>query len=230
MKFSKIICIGRNYAAHIAELNNKKPSNPFFFLKPDSSVLLPNSGPILIPSGVKVHYEVELGLVVGTKLQNLPENFTKQQAVDAIQGYVLAIDCTARNVQDEAKKNGLPWSIAKGFDTFCPVSHYIPKELIKDPENVTLHLEINDKVRQFDKTNLMLFPINKILSTISSIMTLNPGDLVLTGTPKGVGEILVGDHITGGIIGEDNKEIEQAKLDLMVAQKPGPYQFKSTYQ
>ncbi|CCH41743.1 Fumarylacetoacetate hydrolase domain-containing protein [Wickerhamomyces ciferrii] len=224
----KILCIGRNYAAHIQELNNAKPSQPFYFLKPSSSILKPNSGPILIPKGTVVHHEVELAIVLNKTLKNInPDTFTNQDALDAIDGYALAIDLTARNVQDEAKKKGLPWSIGKGFDTFLPLSNFIPKSLIPDPYKVNLHLEINGEQKQNDLTSLMIFPIHKILSTMSSVMTLEKGDVILTGTPKGVGKVVPGDHVTAGL-SINGVEVEEGKLDLQVEEKPGPYQYKET--
>lgn len=224
----KILCIGRNYAAHIKELNNTKPSQPFYFLKPSSSILEPNAGPILIPRGTVVHHEVELAVILNKTLKNLdPNTFTNQDALDSIDGYALAIDLTARNVQDEAKKKGLPWSIGKGFDTFLPLSKFIPKEKLPDPYKAELHLEINGETKQQDLTSLMIFPIHKILSTMSSVMTLEKGDIILTGTPKGVGKVLPGDHVTAGLTYE-GVEIAEGKLDLKVEQKPGPYEYKET--
>ncbi|SGZ56653.1 CIC11C00000000280 [Sungouiella intermedia] len=221
----KILCIGRNYAAHIKELNNAAPMQPFFFLKPSSSVLRPNSGPFLVPSGVVAHYEVELAIILNKTLKNLPESFSPLEALDAIDGYALAIDFTARNVQDEAKKKGLPWSIGKGFDTFLPLSNFIEKSKIADPYNVRLQLAVNGETKQDDMTNLMLFPIHKILSHMSSIMTLEKGDLILTGTPKGVGAVKPGDHITASLsVGDEVIE----SLDFNAEQKPGPYVYKET--
>ncbi|CAN3375222.1 hypothetical protein DIURU_001075 [Diutina rugosa] len=221
----KILCIGRNYAAHIAELNNAKPMQPFFFLKPSSSVLKPNDGPFLVPKGVVVHHEVELAFVLNRTLKNLPADFSPEEALECIDGYALSIDMTARNVQDEAKKKGLPWSIGKGFDTFLPLSHYIPKEKIPDPYNVELVLKVNGETKQQDLTNLMLFPIHKILSHMSSIMTLEKGDLILTGTPKGVGPINPGDKVEA-FLNVDGTTIESLKFDA--EQKPGPYEYKET--
>lgn len=224
----KILCIGRNYAAHIAELNNVKPQQPFYFLKPTSSILQQGAGPVLIPKGTVVHHEVELAVILNKTLKNLnPDAFSDKDALDAIDGYALAIDFTARNVQDEAKKKGLPWSIGKGFDTFCPLSSFIPKSKIPDPYNVELFLKINGETKQDDLTSLMIFPINKILSTMSSVMTLEKGDIILTGTPKGVGKVVPGDHIVAGLK-VDGVEIEEGHLDLPVEQKPGPYVYKET--
>ena len=140
-------------------------------------------------------------------------------------GYCLSIDMTGRNVQDEAKKKGLPWSIAKGFDTFLPISDYIPKALIPDPHMVDLYLTINGELRQSDSTELMLFQIPRQLSDISKVMTLEKGDLVLTGTPKGVGPVSVGDVMKAGIK-VDGKELET--IEVEVKEREGAYQFKET--
>lgn len=221
----KILCIGRNYAAHIKELNNMPPLQPFFFLKPSSSVLRPNNGPFLVPKGTKVHHEVELAFTLNKTLKNLPATFSHEEALDAIEGYALTIDMTARNVQDEAKKKGLPWSIGKGFDTFLPVSGFIPKLQIPDPYKVRLQLAINGETKQDDLTDLMIFPIHKILSTMSSIMTLEKGDLILTGTPKGVGLVSPGDHVQA-TLSVDDRVLET--IDINAEQKDGPYEFKET--
>ena len=221
----KILCIGRNYAEHIKELNSAKPQQPFFFLKPSSSVLKPDAGPFLVPKGVTVHHEVELAFTLNKDLKNLSPDFTPEEAIDSIEGYALTIDMTARNVQNEAKKKGLPWSIGKGFDTFLPVSNFIPKEKIPDPYNVELELKINGEVKQQDSTNLMIFPIHKILSTMSNIMTLEKGDLILTGTPKGVGPIVPGDEIEASL--KVNGEIVET-IKCKAETKPGHYEYKET--
>jgi 2-keto-4-pentenoate hydratase/2-oxohepta-3-ene-1,7-dioic acid hydratase in catechol pathway len=140
-------------------------------------------------------------------------------------GYCLSIDMTARNVQDEAKNKGLPWSIAKGFDTFLPISKFIPKSVIPDPHNVELSLTVNGETKQSDSTSLMIFRIPRQLSDISKVMTLETGDLVLTGTPKGVGPVSVGDVIMARL-SVDGKEIET--IEVEVQEKPGPYEFAET--
>ncbi|PVI08074.1 hypothetical protein DM02DRAFT_608178 [Periconia macrospinosa] len=222
----KVMCIGRNYADHIKELNSARPKQPFFFLKPPSSILLPNSGPILRPRGVIMHYEVELGLIMGKRVRDLdPED--EKGALDAIDGYLLAIDMTARNVQDEAKKKGLPWSIAKGFDTFMPISNIIAKSRIPDPQNAHLWLSVNKEVKQSDNTNLMLFRIPRMLSDISRVMSLEKGDIVLTGTPKGVGPVKTGDVMRAGLK-VDGKDVEEANIEVPVIDREGLYEFKET--
>jgi len=134
---------------------------------------------------------------------------------------------TARNVQNEAKKKGLPWSIAKGFDTFLPMSNIIQKSAIPDPHNIELYLTVNDKVQQNDSTELMLFNIPQILGDISRVMTLEPGDIVLTGTPKGVGPVVPGDVMRAGIR-VNGKELEDAKIEVKVEESTSSYVYKET--
>ncbi|TQS33847.1 hypothetical protein Golomagni_05795 [Golovinomyces magnicellulatus] len=246
---SKVVCIGRNFADHITELKSATPKKPFFFLKPPSSILLPGEGPIIRPKGVVLHHEVELALIIGKNLKDLEEK-NAQEAFDAIQsmfstyshelhfffstatrlliilGYALCIDMTARNIQDEAKKKGLPWSIAKGFDTFLPISNVIPKSAIPDPHNIELYLHVNDelKPRQHDSTNLFLFQIPRILAHISKVFTLEAGDIVITGTPKGVGPVTPGDIISAGIT-VNGKDLEDAKIRVKIEESTSTYDF-----
>lgn len=182
---------------------------------------------MLLPAGVTLHYELELGLLIGRRLTDLAPDDTKG-AFAAISAYLLAIDMTARNVQDEAKKKSLPWSIAKGFDTFCPISEIIPKERLgDDPYRARLTLSVDGKVKQNDKIDLMLFQIPRILSDISRVMTLEEGDLVLTGTPKGVGPVKPGETMTASI-DIDGQEIEEGRMNVPVVQRKGDYVFKET--
>jgi acylpyruvate hydrolase len=134
---------------------------------------------------------------------------------------------TARNAQNEAKKKGLPWDIAKGFDTFLPVSEIIPKSAIPDPHNVELYLKVNGETKQSDSTNLMLFQIPRILSDISKVMTLEKGDIVITGTPKGVGPVVPGDVMTAGLK-VDGKELPESVIKVAVEESTSTYEFKET--
>ncbi|RDA90132.1 hypothetical protein CP533_0750 [Ophiocordyceps camponoti-saundersi (nom. inval.)] len=222
----KVVCIGRNYADHISELRNATPRQPFFFLKPPSSILLPGQGPCVRPRGVQMHFEVELGLVMGKRVRDLAADDVGG-ALKAIRAYVVAIDMTARNVQDEAKKKGLPWSIAKGFDTFLPVSRVIGKESIPDPQAVELFLDVNGQSRQRGSTALMLHPIPRILSDISRVMTLDEGDVVLTGTPAGVGPVVPGDVMRAGVVVE-GREVEDGGIEVAVEESASSYVFKET--
>ncbi|KAL7268698.1 hypothetical protein RUND412_008665 [Rhizina undulata] len=213
-----IVCIGRNFADHIKELGNVRPTEPFFFLKPAGSILYPHQGPVLMPKGVDLHYEVELALVMGRECDNLKPS----EALDAVKGYFVGIDMTARNYQADAKKKGLPWSLCKGFKTFLPISSYIPKSKIPDPHNVELHLSVNNQLRQKDSTNLMLFDIPRLLQHITGVTTLFEDDLVLTGTPKGVGKVIPGDVLTAGLR-VNGEEIEEGRIEVKVEERVGGY-------
>ncbi|KAI9698213.1 MAG: hypothetical protein M1836_004215 [Candelina mexicana] len=219
-KCRKVVCIGRNYADHITELQNVRPKQPFFFLKPPSSIVLQSASTrILRPHGVNLHYEVELALIIGKSVKSLQE--------DDEAGYAVGIDMTARNVQDEAKKKGLPWTIAKGFNTFLPMSNFIPKKAIPDPHSAHLWLSVNNEIRQSDSTERMLFQIPRILKDITNIMELQRGDIVLTGTPKGVGAVETGDVLRAGIR-VDGKDVKKGKIVATVKDRRGGYVFSET--
>ncbi|KAI9710104.1 MAG: hypothetical protein M1820_002906 [Bogoriella megaspora] len=211
---------------HVKELNNVRPKQPFFFLKPTSSIVLPGQGAVERPKGVNLHFEVELGLELGREVKNL-DGADEKGAIDSIESYFLGIDMSARNIQEEAKKKGLPWSISKGFDTFLPISNIIPKSKIPDPHNALIWLKVNGETKQEDSTELMLFRIPRLLSDISRVMTLEKGDLVITGTPKGVGPVFTGDVMTAGIK-VDGKDVEESLVEVPVVDKEGPYEFAET--
>ncbi|KAK7455141.1 hypothetical protein VKT23_011012 [Stygiomarasmius scandens] len=214
----KIVAIGRNYAGHIKELSNATPKEPFFFLKPTTSYVT-SGGQVEIPSGIIAHHEVELGLVIGKRGRDI----SQADADSYIDGYALAVDMTARNLQDQVKKKGLPWSAAKGFDTFTPIGSFIPKANINDPHDLHLSLEINGVVKQDGSTADMIFNCHRLIEHISSIMTLEEGDLVLTGTPAGVGPVAAGDKV------ECHLTQAGVKLDSLVftaIDRQGGYQFK----
>ncbi|WWD21586.1 hypothetical protein CI109_106072 [Kwoniella shandongensis] len=218
----KIVAIGRNYADHAKELGNAVPKEPFFFLKPTSSYLSPSEGPIEIPRGVVMHHEVELGVVIGKNGRDIPSS----EAENYIAGYALAIDMTARNVQDAVKAKGLPWSTAKGFDTFCPIGPFIPKSSIGDVTKVGLQLSIDGKVKQAGTTDDMIFKIPQLIEFVSGIMKLEEGDLILTGTPAGVGPLTNGQKVAvrltyPGLEGEVLSEYELEAKDRV-----GGYEFK----
>jgi len=216
----KIVAIGRNYAAHAKELSNAVPKEPFFFLKPTSSYLLSGSK-LEIPQGIIAHHEVELGLVIGKGGRDI----SQRNAESHIAGYTLAVDMTARNLQDKVKKQGLPWSAAKGFDTFTPIaSMMIPKTAVQDPHNLLLSLTINGITRQAGSTGDMIFPIPRLIEHISSIMTLEEGDLILTGTPSGVGPVVPGDQVK--CLLADAKGEELIKLEFSAVQREGGYRFQ----
>ncbi|KAH0863117.1 LOW QUALITY PROTEIN: hypothetical protein HID58_080328 [Brassica napus] len=194
---TKIVCVGRNYAAHAKELGNAVPKEPVIFLKPTSSYL-ENGGTIEIPHPLEsLHHEVELAVVMGEKARDVPE----ATAMDYIGGYAVALDMTARELQASAKASGLPWTLAKGHDTFTPISSVLPKAMVHDPDNLELWLKVDGETRQKGLTKDMIFKVPYLISYISSIMTLYEGDVILTGTPEGVGPVKIGQKITAGITG-----------------------------
>ncbi len=190
---TKIICVGRNYREHAQELGNEVPAEPLIFFKPPSSLLKPD-GAILLPSASsRVDYEGELAIVIGRRASKIQPDFDPRSV---IRGYTLANDVTARDLQ---KKDG-QWTRAKGFDTFCPVGPWVSDEL--DPASgVILETRVNGELRQHGSTADFLFTIPQLLVYITAAITLEPGDLVLTGTPSGVGPLAAGDRVDISIAG-----------------------------
>ncbi len=202
----KIICIGRNYVAHIRELDNEVPGEPVFFMKPDSS-LLRNNDPFYIPEWTNdVHHEIELVL----KVSRLGKGIEKRFAHRYYNQVGLGIDFTARDVQNQLKAKGLPWEKAKAFDRAAVIgSSFLPKESFSDMKNISFRLEINGNTVQDGNSGLMIYDFDDIVSHISEFVTLKIGDLIYTGTPAGVGRVNPGDHLQG-YIGD------QKLLDFMV--------------
>ena len=181
----KIIGLGRTYKKHAQEMQSEIPKEPLLFLKPESAVIF-NNGTIIIPKmSSNLHHEVELGVVIEKTCKNISQN----NALDYVLGYLVGLDITARDIQTEAKKKGWSWAISKGFDTFAPISDVVLKKEIPDPNNLDIILKINGETRQHSNTKNMMFSVEWIIEYISEIMTLKRGDLILTGTPEGVGEI-----------------------------------------
>ncbi|HEU4699468.1 MAG TPA: fumarylacetoacetate hydrolase family protein [Gemmatimonadales bacterium] len=185
LKPSKIVCVGRNYAAHAKELGNEVPERPLLFFKPPSSLIGPNEAIVLPPASERVEHEAEIGIVLGKRLRHADE----AEAERGIGGIVCLNDVTARDLQ---KTDG-QWARAKGFDTFCPVGPRVAMGL--DWRELEVIGRVNGEERQRGRTSEMHFPIPMLLSYISGIMTLEPGDLVATGTPAGVGPLRDGDVV-----------------------------------
>jgi len=191
----KIVCLGRNYLDHIRELGNKIPDRAVIFCKPSSS-LLGNGGTVIIPAySNDCHHELELALLIGVRGKQIKE----EEALNHVAGYGVALDLTLRDLQAELKGKGLPWELAKGFDTSCPLSDFVPAEKVSDPNNLQLTLKVNGEVRQQGNTNMMMRSVEQIVSEISDFYTLEPGDILLTGTPAGVSRMTSGDHLVGAI-------------------------------
>lgn len=191
----KIICIGRNYAEHAKELGNSVPSEPVFFCKPDSAIL-PKGNPFFIPDWTSdVHYEVELVL----RIDRLGKHISKEFAPRYYGAVGLGIDFTARDVQEDLKKKGLPWEKAKGFDGSAVISQeFIAAEEL-EKSNIRFSLHKNNELVQSGNSSDMIFDFDAIIAYVSQYMTLKIGDLIFTGTPSGVGKVSAGDELTGFI-------------------------------
>lgn len=193
---TKVIGVGLNYVDHINEMKSKKPSEPVLFIKPTTS-LCRFSDPISLPKNRgSVHYELELAICIKKEAHKIKQ----ENASEYIAGFGMALDLTLRDVQSAAKSKGQPWAVAKGFDNSCPITIFSDKS-IEDVQDVQLQLIINDEVRQDATTGLMLFKIDELISYISGIFTLLPGDIIITGTPAGVGPLNSGDKIKASITG-----------------------------
>ncbi len=186
----KIICIGRNYREHAKELNNAVPEKPVFFMKPDTALLQKNN-PFFYPDFSKnVQYETEIVLKINRNGRHIEEQFAHKYFDEISVG----IDFTARDLQAEQKKKGLPWEIAKAFDQSAPVGKFLPKSQFSDLNDINFSLKINGEIRQQGNTKNMMFGFDRIVSYISQFVSLKPGDLIFTGTPEGVGPIAIDDH------------------------------------
>jgi len=191
----KIICIGRNYAAHIEELKNETPGNPVVFLKPDTA-LLKNGNPFYYPDFSKnIHHEAELVLKICKEGKYIQKKFANRY----FEEIGLGIDFTARDLQDQCKAKGLPWEIAKAFNSSAPIGDFMPVTEFADLTNIDFHLTINGVEKQKGNTALMLFDFGVIIEYVSQFFTLKKGDLIYTGTPAGVGPVAVGDRLEGFI-------------------------------
>ncbi|MEX2594146.1 MAG: fumarylacetoacetate hydrolase family protein [Anditalea sp.] len=198
----KIIAIGRNYAGHIEELKNEKPSSPVVFLKPETAVLK-NNLPFYHPDfSENIHHEVELVLKVSREGKYIKKEFADRYFKEI----GIGIDFTARDLQQQCKEKGLPWEIAKAFNHSAPVGEFLPISDFKDFQNINFHLNINGELRQKGNTSLMLYDFGVIIEYVSRFFMLKKGDLIFTGTPAGVGKVNIGDKLEAYI--EDKKLLE----------------------
>jgi acylpyruvate hydrolase len=194
----KIICIGRNYVAHAKELNNEVPDNPVFFMKPDSALVIANR-PFFYPEfSSNVHFELEVVI----RINRLGRSIEEQYANRYYNEVALGVDFTARDLQSEQKKKGLPWEIAKAFDYSAPVSEFFPVEQFGDIHQLSFRLDLNGKTVQEGDTSLMIFSFEKIIAYVSRFMTLKTGDMIFTGTPAGVGPVAINDRLEAYLEGK----------------------------
>ncbi len=196
----KILCIGRNYADHAAELKNEVPSEPVVFAKPDSAILPKNQAFYIPEFSEEIHFELELVV----KIQKMGKHIAPKFAHKYYREVTVGIDFTARDLQTKLKQKGLPWEKAKGFDGSAVVGQFVAlDELQTDIQNLQLRLEVNGEIRQNGHTSMMLFPVDDLISHLSTYYTMKQGDLIYTGTPAGVGKISKGDELKGFLNGTE---------------------------
>lgn len=197
----KVVCVGRNYAEHAKELNNPLPTEPMLFIKPGSCVV-PLEGGFSIPQDRgSVHYEVEIAVLIGKPLSRKP---SEEEVLDAISGFAPALDLTLRDVQNKLKDKGHPWEPAKSFDGACVLAPFVPGDAISDLSDIGIRLTINGDVRQDGTSGDMIFPIVPVIQEMAGNFNLQPGDVILTGTPAGVGPLNTGDDLVLDLVGHSS--------------------------
>lgn len=194
-RVGKIICLGRNYAEHARELGNPVPQEPVIFLKPATSIIRSQEAVVIPPYSNECHHEVEMAVLIGSYGRNV----APEKAEQLIAGYAVALDMTLRDVQNRLKQQGLPWEIAKAFDTSCPLSDFTPRGNVTNAQRLGIRLHVNDDLRQNGNTQQMILSPAQIIAHLSTIFTLEEGDIILTGTPAGVGPVHSGDCLCAEI-------------------------------
>jgi 5-carboxymethyl-2-hydroxymuconate isomerase len=197
INIGKIVCVGRNYAEHAIELGNEIPEKPVVFIKPNSAIIFSGEKIKYPPFSNEMHHEVELVLLIGKNVKDASET----EAEKSVIGYGVGLDMTLRDIQSKLKSKGHPWTISKCFDTSAILSDFVMKDDFNLSLDEEIYLNVNDKERQKDKLNKMIFKPVELVQYLSSLMTLEKGDLIFTGTPKGVGKVNKRDVINAGIEG-----------------------------
>lgn len=186
------------------------PSSPVFFLKPPSAILADGGTVVIPPISREMHHEVELTVLIGNGGHDIPP----PSALAHVAGYGIGLDMTLRDVQSEAKNRGLPWTLAKGFDTSAPLSEFAPASSVGKPHNLTLKLSVNGAVRQQSSTDDMIFSVEELISFVSRFITLDRGDVIYTGTPQGVGSVQHGDQLEAELLNARNNLIATLKVQV----------------
>ncbi|PTU73036.1 fumarylacetoacetate hydrolase family protein [Pseudomonas mangrovi] len=198
----KVVCVGRNYAEHAKELNNPVPSEPLLFIKPGSCVVAMDESFAIPAERGAVHYEAEIAVLIGKPLSKKPN---AEEARDAISGFAPALDLTLRDLQDALKKKSYPWEIAKSFDGACVLAPFVPGDAVEDLADLGIRLSLNGELRQDGNSRDMLTPILPLIQHIAGHFSLQPGDVILTGTPAGVGPLQSGDELQLELVGHSSR-------------------------
>ncbi len=201
----KIVCVGRNYARHNEEMGVKPDADPVFFFKPSTALVCGPRCRVSVPADFgELHHEVELAVLIGRRGRGLGA----EESVHYVAGYGVALDLTLRDLQAAAKKRGGPWALAKGFDGSAPVGCFVARESIENPHDLSIELRVNDEVKQSARTSSMIHRVPDLLAYVSRFLTLEPGDILLTGTPEGVGPLADGDVLLARVEGLPELEVE----------------------
>jgi acylpyruvate hydrolase len=210
VEIRKIFCIGRNYAGHAKEMNAAVPEAPVFFLKPTTAII-GEGETIRIPSISKdLHHEIEMTVLIGRGGKNI----LKGNALNHVAGYGIGLDMTLRDIQSDAKKKGLPWTLAKGFDTSAPISQFVPAEMISDPHLLEVKLNVNGTIRQQSNTSNFIFKIDELIAYISQFFTFERGDIIFTGTPEGVAAAASGDRLEAQLLSSTRAVLTSLRVSV----------------
>lgn len=210
LEVRKIFCIGRNYAEHAKEMNADIPEAPVFFLKPSTAIIRDGGSIHRPPISNELHHEVEMTVLIGRGGKNI----LRGNALNHVAGYGIGLDMTSRDVQSDAKKKGLPWTLAKGFDTSAPVSDFVPAGEISDPRNLEVKLDVNGITRQHSNTGNFIFNIEELIAYISQFFTFERGDILFTGTPEGVAPAASGDRLEAQLLAPTHTVLASLRVSV----------------
>ena len=214
IEIKKVFCVGKNYAEHVKEMKDALPEAPVFFLKPTTAIIS-DGGTVFAPAiSREFHHEVEMTILIGKGGKNIQRG----NAFNHVAGYGVGLDMTMRDLQNEAKKRGLPWTLSKAFDTSAPISTFVPASSIPDPHVLGLRLDVNGKTRQQSNTRNFIFKADELIAYISQYFTFERGDIIFTGTPEGVAATIPGDRLLAQLLSPDGQAI--ASLNVTVQQAP----------
>lgn len=210
LEVRKIFCIGRNYADHTKEMMADIPEAPVFFLKPPTAIIGDGEWISRPTISNDLHHEVEMTVLIGRGGKNI----LRGNALNFVAGYGIGLDMTLRDIQSEAKKKGLPWTLAKGFDTSAPISHFVPASEIGDPHNLEIKLDVNGVTRQQSNTRNIIFKVDELIAYISQFFTFERGDIIFTGTPEGIAPAASGDRLEAQLLSPTRTVLASLKVSV----------------
>jgi len=210
IEIKKIFCVGRNYAEHAREMKDAIPEAPVFFLKPATAIIR-DGGVVSAPSiSREFHHEVEMTVLIGKGGKNIQRG----NALNHVAGYGIGLDMTMRDIQNDAKKRGLPWTLSKAFDTSAPISNFTPARDVPDPHNLWIKLDVNGTTRQRSSTSNFIFKVDELIAYISQFFTFERGDILFTGTPAGVAPTAAGDRLEAQLLSPEGSPITSLKVTV----------------